>query len=179
VVVFGDECHLRWGDVTGHAWGKRGERVTVPVVNTRKRQTYYGAVNFVTGSAFVMPYRAGNGAGTVQFLKALRRNVQGRPLVMIWDGASYHRSKQVKAYLRTLNGTRPVTERLIHLERFAPNAPEQNPMEDVWLAGKNWVRKHFASITTFERVNYLFVNRIHAFALKSEKFDWYGRSQII
>lgn len=179
MVVFVDECHLRWGDVTGYGWGKRGERVTVPVVNERKRQTYYGAVNFLTGSAFVMPFQAGNGEGVVRFLKALRRNVQGRALVVIWDGASYHRSKLVKAYLRTLNGKRPVEERLIHLERFAPNAPEQNPMEDVWLAGKSWVRKHFASIETFAQVNHLFVTRIHSYTLETEKLNWYGRLQII
>ena len=174
-----DECHLLWGDATGYVWGTRGERTAVTVENTRARQTYYGTVNFLTGSAFVMPFEAGNGEGTVIFLKALRRNFQGRQLFIVWDGASYHRGDWVKTYLWTLNGNRPEEERLIHLELFAPHAPEQNPMEDVWLAGKNWVRKQFFSIETFAQVKHLFVGFIHTYTLKTEKFDWYGRSQII
>ena len=40
VVLFLDECHLLWGDVTGYVWGKTNQRIEVPVVNQRQRQTY-------------------------------------------------------------------------------------------------------------------------------------------
>ena len=132
VVLFVDECHLLWGDTLGYAWGPRGERIEIPILNERDRQTYYGAVNLLSGSAFVMPAETGNGEHSVLFLNALRRNFQGRRLLIIWDRATYHRADLVKAYLKTLNGDRPEQERLIHLEYFAPHAPEQNPMEDVW-----------------------------------------------
>jgi transposase len=41
---------------------------------------------------------------------------------------------------------------------FEPNAPDQNPVEDVWLRGKNFLRKHFYENKTFNQVKYCFVN---------------------
>jgi transposase len=178
-VLFVDECHLLWGDTLGYVWGPQGERIEVPILNERERQTYYGAVNLLSGSPVVMPAEAGNSEHSVIFLKALRRNFQGRRLVILWDRASYHRGDVVKAYLKDLNGDRPEQERLIHLEYFAPNAPEQNPMEDVWLAAKRWIRKHFFLFETFEQVKHRFVNCIHDFILKTVKFEWYWNPQLI
>ncbi len=42
-VMFLDECHLLWGDVSGYGWSRRNQRVDVQVKSTRERQTYYGA----------------------------------------------------------------------------------------------------------------------------------------
>jgi transposase len=179
VVVFVDECHLLWGDTLGYVWGPRGERVELPMLNERERQTDYGALNLMSGSPFVMPAETGNSEHSVIFLKALRRNFQGRRLLVLWDRAPYHRGDLVKAYLQELNGDRPEQERLIHLEYFAPNAPEQNPMEDVWLAAKTWIRKHFFLCGTFEQVKHQFVTFIHDFILKTIKFDWYWTPQFI
>jgi transposase len=178
-VLFVDECHLLWGDPLGYVWGPRGERVEIPILNERERQTYYGVINLMSGSTFVMPAETGNSEHTVRFLKALRRNFQGRRLFIIWDRASYDRGDRVKAYLKELNGERPEQERLIHLEYFAPNAPEQNPMEDVWLAAKRWIRKHFFLCETFEQVTHQFVTVIHDFMLKTIKFEWYWTPQLI
>ena len=96
-MVFVDECHLLWGDTLGYVWGPRGERVAIPILNERKRQTYYGAVNLLSGSAFVMPAEKGNGEHSVCFLKTLRQNFQGRRLFLLWDRAPYHRGDLVKA----------------------------------------------------------------------------------
>ena len=35
IVLVEDECHLLWGDVCGHVWGKRNTRVEVPMSNQR------------------------------------------------------------------------------------------------------------------------------------------------
>src|SRR6476469_936465 len=48
VVYFIDECHLLWGDVCGYLLGRRNERIEIPLVNQREKQTYYGAVNYLT-----------------------------------------------------------------------------------------------------------------------------------
>jgi len=130
--VFVDECHLLWGDAVGDVWGPKGARIELPITNERTRQTSYGALNLLSGNALSVPAEAGNGEQTVTFLKSLRRRFQGRRLVVRWDGASYHRSDGVNAYLRTLNGERPEEDRLIQWLPFAPNAPAQHPMEDVW-----------------------------------------------
>jgi hypothetical protein len=85
----------------------------------------------------------------------------------------------VKAYLKELNGDRPAQERLIHLEYFAPHAPEQNPMEDVWLAAKRWLRQHVFLLETFEQVKHRFVTFMHDFMLNTTKFEWYWTPQLI
>lgn len=49
VVFILDECHLLWGDICGYIWGKTSERIEVPVLNEREKQTYYGALNYYSG----------------------------------------------------------------------------------------------------------------------------------
>jgi hypothetical protein len=71
-VLFLDECHLLWGDVTGYVWGKTKERIEVPVVNQRQRQTYFGALNYRTQEFLVKAYAKGNSDSTIEFLKYLR-----------------------------------------------------------------------------------------------------------
>lgn len=179
VVVFVDECHLLWGDALGYVWGPKGARIELPMTNARERQTYYGALNLLTGHAMTFPAEGGNSDQTVRFLKSLRRRFQGRRVVVVWDGASYHRSDLVKTYLRNLNGERPEEERRIQCLRFAPNAPDQNPMEDVWLAAKNAVRKLWYTLETFRDVTTSFMAAIEKMTFQFEKLNWYGRLQLI
>ncbi len=64
-------------------------------------------------------------------------------LVILWDNARYHCSKDVKAYLDQVNHDLEEKDWKITCLPFAPNAPQQNPVEDVWLKGKNFLRRHF------------------------------------
>ncbi len=64
VVLLEDECHLLWGDVCGYVWGKRGEAIEVPMTNYRQRQTYYGAVNFVSREFHLQAFPAGDSENT-------------------------------------------------------------------------------------------------------------------
>ncbi len=54
-------------------------------------------------------------------------------IAIIWDGASYHRSQKVKDYLQSLNAEHEQQLWQLTCIRFAPNAPQQNPVEDLWL----------------------------------------------
>jgi len=179
LVFFLDECHLRWGDAVGYVWGPVGQRVSVPITNAHERQTYYGAFDLLTGRALTWPAPCGDSDQTVAFFKILRRRFQGRPMLIIWDGASYHRSERVKAYLQQINGALPEEERPIQCLRFAPNAPQQNPIEDVWLAGKTAVRRLWHKLKTFHEVKAYFTTSIHNTIFHFEKLDWYGRLQLI
>lgn len=174
-----DECHLRWGDTLGYVWGPQEERVALPILNERERQTYYGALNLCSGRALVFPAEAGNGQQTVAFLKHFRWRFQGRRVVILWDRASYHRSRELKAYLHQLNGALPEAERRIQLRYFAPNAPEQNPIEDVWLAAKNYLRRLWYRLETFEQVKHHFTCFVDCMTFDFHKMDWYGRSQLV
>jgi transposase len=175
-----DECHLVWGDARGYGWGPRHERLTIPITNIRIRQTYYGALNLLTGWAVLWKAASGNKEHTVAFLKYLRQYFQGRRLIILWDGASYHRAHVVQNYLTDLQGPNcPEPHRHIHLIQFAPYAPKQNPMEDVWLAGKRAVREHWADLASFEDVKPLFSSTITRRPFYFKKLDWYGRDVLI
>ena len=112
------------GRYIGLVKGPRGERIEVPIVNNRERQTYDGLVNLLTGRAFVMPALSGNSEFSVGFLKTLRRNFLSLRLFIIWDRASYHCGHLGTDYLKQLNGESPEQERLIPARIFRATCTE-------------------------------------------------------
>jgi len=180
VVLFEDECHLLWGDVCGMAWGKRNQAIEVPISNVKERQTHYGAVNYVTGQFHIQPLSTGNGENTVAHVECLRQLYPDTRLWIIWDGASYHRYAQMRDYLAEINAGLSEDQWLVTCTLLAPNAPQQNPVEDIWLKGKNWLRKRFAHNKTFEQVKTCFLDYLQDQVFSSTKFDWYSANpQII
>ena len=77
---------------------ERADRV--PLVNERQKQTYYGALNFYTQKFLVKAYEKGNSQSTIAFLQYLLAQCPQSRIALIWDGASYHRSQEVKTYAR-------------------------------------------------------------------------------
>jgi len=173
VVLLQDECHLLWGDVCGYAWGLRGEPIKVEMTNQKQRQTYYGAVNFRTRQLHLKAFPAGNSQHTQEYLQWLQELYPDKKLLFLWDGASYHRASCLKEFLAQVNQGLDEENWRLTLCRFAPNAPEQNPIEEVWLAGKNHLRKCFAQNKNFAQVKRAFCSFLQDFSLQSAKFDWY------
>ena len=153
-VFFLDECHLLWGDVCGYIWGKSNSRIEIPIVNEREKQTYYGALDYFNHEFLVQAYPQGNSEHTISFLKYLQAQRPHQRIAIIWDGASYHRSQELKDYLQFLNTGREPEERQLTCIRFAPNAPEQNPVEDVWLQAKRFLREFYHLCDSFSLSNY-------------------------
>jgi transposase len=157
----------------GYVWGQRNASLNIPITNERERQTYYGTVNFLTREVVVQAFPAGKGEHTVEFLRGLRDYYGGKPIILLWDGATYHRDAQVRALLAEVNADLPETDWQLTCLRFAPNAPEQNPIEDIWLQAKNFLRKHFVQNKTFAQVKACFTTFLHQLTFDSVKFDWY------
>src|SRR5205814_9299408 len=66
-----------------------------------------------------------NTESLIAYLSQLRRHLRGRPVILIWDGLSAHRSKAMKAWL--------VSQRhWLHVEALPGYAHDLNPMELVW-----------------------------------------------
>jgi transposase len=179
-VFFQDECHLLGGDLCGYVWGKTNERIEVPMLNKRQKQTYYGALNVGTNEFFVKAFDNGNSESTIAFLQALLAEHPQSRLALIWDGASYHRSQAVKDYLALLNQGLEESEWRITCIRFAPNDPKQNPVEDVWLQAKRFIREFYHLCKSFSTVKYLFEFVTHRQFFSFPKVFMYGVfSQII
>jgi transposase len=173
VVVFVDQCHVLWNDACGYVWGPRGERISIPMTNFRERQTYYGAIELCTADICAIPTDTANGDWTMIFVEYVREQFPGKRIVLIWDGASYHRGTEMQEYLEGVNYKLPKDEWSVHCILFAPNAPEQNPMEDVWLKAKQYVRKHWRECINFQAVLNLFEEALNTLSFRFEKLRMY------
>jgi transposase len=165
VVFFEDECHLLWGDLCGYVWGKTNERL---------KQTYYGALNLYTQQCVIQPLEKGNSDGTISFLQYLLSHCPNSRIALIWDGASYHRSQAVKDYLESVNQGLDETNWKITCLRFAPNDPKQNPIEDVWLQAKRFIREFYHLCQSFSAVKFLFEFVTHRQTFDFPKLFSYG-----
>ena len=98
-VMFLDECHLLWGDVSGYEWSRRNQRVDVEVKSARERQTYYGALDYLTKSFVVSEYNAGNEVNTVAFLKYLQSlyDESTRLIIIGYEIVNMMRKGQIQA----------------------------------------------------------------------------------
>ena len=174
LIVFAeDECHLVGGDSIGSVWGRQNERTEVPIQNIKQRQTYYGAMNLYNQEFILTPYEKGNGENTVSFIEYLQVLHPNKKFLIMWDRASYHRSEKVESYLNTVNRGLEEKDWKVTCLLFAPHAPDQNPVEDVWLQGKNFLRRHFFENKTFQQVKGSFFNFLNKKVFKFEKPHWY------
>ena len=76
-------------------------------------------------------------------------------MAIFWDGASYHNSQEFREYLMLINQDLPEEKWWINCIKFAPNAPEQNPVEDIWLQTKNFIRQFYHLCSSFKIVKWL------------------------
>ena len=169
-----DECHLIWGDICGYVWGKTDSRIEIPIKNEKKRQTYYGAMNYRTGKVIVKGYPQGNTENTIKFVNYLIEENRKKQILIIWDGASYHSSKEFREYLEKVNQGKTEGEWLIRCIRLAPNAKQQNPIEDMWLQGKEMLRKYWNICRNFRIVKWLFEWTISQEKFFFQKLKMYG-----
>lgn len=151
-----DECHLQGDDICNYLWGERKDREIIQVANERDRQTYYGAFNLWTKEFIVAPYSAGNGENTVKFIQKIKIYHPEQKLLLIWDGASYHRGEEVKKLLAIENEGKEKEDWSITCHLFAPYAPEENPVEEIWLQVKNFIRRFYYICKKFSIVKRLF-----------------------
>jgi transposase len=154
-------------------WGRRNERTEVPIQNAKARQTYYGVLNLYNKEFILTPVDKGDGENTVLLIQQLQALNEGKKVIIIWDGATYHCCEEVQAYLDKVNRGLEEKDWKITCMLFAPNAPDQNPVEDVWLRGKDFLRKHFYENKTFNQVKSSFFNFLNKKIFDFSKLEWY------
>lgn len=177
VVLFVDQCHLTHGDARGYVWGPSYQRMEVPITNMRERQTYYGAVDPLTGELTVMEAITGDASWTVRFLAFMQERYADKRLLICWDGASYHRGHLVREYLQTVNAHLARADWAITCLQFAPHAPQQNPIEDVWLQAKSRIRRNWQRMDgTFQAIKDLFEDAIMTMPVDFPKLRQYTPS---
>ncbi|VXD17538.1 IS630 family transposase [Planktothrix paucivesiculata] len=151
-----DEVHLLEGDLISHGWGDSQERLKIPLSNEKNRQTYYGALDLINPELIVRAYQAGNSDSTVKFIQELIQLNRERQIIIFWDGASYHRSELMRELLQSINQGLTPEEWKVTCHLFAPYAPEENPIEAIWLSLKSLLRRCYRFCKNFTLMKRLF-----------------------
>ena len=109
------------------------------------------------GKEFILaPYKAGRVEKTVNFLKKLIQINPGRKILIIWDGASYNAGEEMSKFLTEQNQGLSPEDWQITCHKFARYAPEENPVEAIWLQLKNLLRRFYWLAKNFRVVKRLF-----------------------
>ncbi|MCT7953047.1 IS630 family transposase [Ancylothrix sp. C2] len=151
-----DEVHLLEGDLISHLWGDSQERLKIPIINEKNRQTSYGALDLINQELIVRAYQAGNSDSTVDFIQELIKLNPEKQIIIFWDGAAYHRSELIRCLLETINQDLPPQKWKVTCYLFAPYAPENNPIESVWLSLKSLLRRCYRFCKNFTIMKRLF-----------------------
>jgi transposase len=136
-IIYVDESHFHQDLDLGYTWAPVGERVwresNSPPMSARIN--WYGAYDFSQGQAFIWHEGRCNSEHTVQFLRRLVDQLDSEcPLVIIWDGAPWHRSQVARSQADELG---------IELVQLPAYSPDLNPIEGLWKWMREEVTQHF------------------------------------
>ncbi len=125
LLLFGDEASFaQWGSL-GYTWAPVGEQPTVRTTGRRKGHKVWGLLDWFGARLFYAGQEGRlTGAGYCAFLADIVAQ-SARPIILVQDGARYHTSKEVQAWLAA------------HAERITvyqlPSySPDYNPIEHIW-----------------------------------------------
>jgi transposase len=137
LLVFLDEAHIHQDCDLGYGWGERGQRLWIasrsPGLSARVSfyglyLSFYGLYLYNEGQVRLWPFPRANGEHTVEVLRRLRAEWPDRKLIVLWDGAPYHRAQAVREIARTLD---------IELMPLPGYSPDLMPVEALW----RWLRE--------------------------------------
>lgn len=131
VVLAEDEMILSTQTTTQKVWLPRGEYPKVTVSNERQKRSVYGFLNMKTGREYAFKTERQTMNDTVRIVRRIRRQYPTRKILLLWDGARWHHGSAVQAWLRS--------DPRVEVFPFPRYAPEENPQEHVWKAGRSHV----------------------------------------
>lgn len=130
-----DESGFYMLPCVARTWALKGK---TPLLRTPTKYEHLSVASAVTAEGKLITQireTSFTGATIVGFLKHLLREVAGK-IILIWDGATIHRCKEVKDFLSNGGAKR------LHLIRLPGYSPELNPDEGVW----NWLKKTLGNV---------------------------------
>ena len=142
IVVSADEVGIEHEAVLRRAWYAKNTKVKLRVDRERKSQKYIGFLHESDGSVDLMRLERGNTENIVKALIELTLKYPGKEIVVVWDNASHHNSKELNLKMEEVENLRRV--QFIYLP---PYSPDKNPIEHVWNEAKN-------SISNIQRADF-------------------------
>jgi hypothetical protein len=97
LVVYVDEAHIHQDADLGYGWAERGRRfwVASSAPGLSARVSFYGVYLYNEGQVRLGPFPRANGEHTIEVLRRLRAAFPDEALIVVWDGAPYHRAQAV------------------------------------------------------------------------------------
>ena len=139
VIVYLDEVHIHQDMEVGYNWSPIGEEdwVLSSTPGLSKRLNWFGAYNFTDGGCFLWENGSCNSNNCIQFLQLLSEKFKDdtRQVILIWDGASYHRSHTVRSFASNLG---------FELLSLPAYSPDLNPIEGLWKWMREDVTQHYS-----------------------------------
>lgn len=129
LLVYIDEAHLHLDTHEGYGWSICGERFWVSSSSPGlEKVSLYGLYLYNLAQVRILPYSKADQFNTIDVLKRLRLEFPDVPIKLVWDGASYHRAKQVQTAAQVLD---------IDLVPLPAYSPDFMPVEHLW----HWLRE--------------------------------------
>ena len=130
VLVYLDEAHIHQDAGLGYGWSARGQRFWIGSHSPRlaDKLSFYGLYLYNEGEVRLWPYARANAEHTIDVLQRLRAEWPDQPLILVWDGAPYHRAKAVREAAAALQ---------IELVPLPGYSPDFMPVEALW----RWLRE--------------------------------------
>ena len=125
-ILFGDEASFpQWGSLS-YTWAKKGQQPVVKTSGTRKAFKIFGLIDYFSGRFFCKGHDTGrlNSESYEAFLTEVLSKTR-KHIILIQDGASYHKSKAMKNFFAKR------TDRLT-VYNLPSYSPDYNPIEKLW-----------------------------------------------
>lgn len=153
IVLVEDEMMLSTQTTTQKVWLPQGEFPKIDVSSKRQIRCIYGFLNIKTGHEHAFKFLRAASEETCKALEKIGNLYKNKKIMLIWDNASWHKSEQIKDFLRN-------TKHSFYLIQLPPYAPELNPQEHVWKAGRAMVT-HNTFIEDIDKATDQFVNYLN------------------
>jgi len=166
VILTEDEMILSTQTTTQYVWlPKDIEPAKIKIATKRKNKSIYGFFNIKTGqeNAFVTDWQ--NMFITVEILKKMMEVYPNKKLLILWDGAGWHRGSEVQKFIEE---NKPLIKTIL----FPAASPDLNPQEHVWKAGRSNVThnrfisdidiaaKEFVTFLNEKKFDYSFIDLV-------------------
>jgi transposase len=136
---FFDESRFGTHSKIGHGWFKKGSRTTTPMKLGFKNFYLYTAVKPISGESFSYLLPQVNTECFNAYLCELAKAMTGRKLVLIMDGAGWHKSNSL------------IIPDNIEIMYLPPYSPELNPVETLW----EHIKRHTIKNKIYDTLNEL------------------------
>jgi transposase len=141
ILLFADESEALTHPYLAHAWARRGADLRIEAPGQARKVAMIGALDFAEKDLIVTTSRTKRSADFIALLRRLDERYapsqRPRPVVLVIDNGSIHRSKASRAALQA----RP----WLTVEWLPRYAPELNAIENSWRD----LKQHFLAHQTF------------------------------